>query len=214
MKKIAIYGAGGLGKEVAWMLEEINQANPTWELIGFFDDRKLKGEKISFNKNVLGGISELNEWKEELAITLAFGNPNTISLIKSKIINTNVYFSNLIHPILWCASMKSNIIGIGNIIMGGCIFSCDTIIGDFNLFNGLVCLGHDVKIGSCNVFMPAVRISGEVAIGDRNLFGVSSIVLQQLKIEEGVVLSPGSVLLHKPKNNSTYIGNPARLLRY
>ena len=214
MKKIAIYGAGGLGKEIAWMLKEINDINPTWELVGFFDDGKPKGEKISFNKNVLGGINELNEWKEELAIALTFGSPSTISLIRSKIINSNVYFPNLIHPILWSASMESNSMGIGNIIAGGCILSCDIAIGDFNLFNGMVCLGHDVKIGSCNIFMPAVRISGEVSIGDGNLFGVSSIVLQQLKIGAGVTLGPGSVLLHRPKNNSTYIGNPAKLLKY
>ena len=214
MKKIAIYGAGGSGKEIAWMLKEINDVNPTWELIGFFDDGKSRGEKVSFNKNILGGINELNACKEELAIVLAFGNPHTISAVRNRITNTNIYFPNLIHPILWCAAMESNSLGMGNIILGGCIFSCNISIGNFNLFNGLVCLGHDVRIGSYNIFMPAVRVSGNVIIGDKNLLGVSSIVLQQLKIGEGVVLSPGSVLLHKPKNNSTYIGNPARLLKY
>ena len=62
--------------------------------------------------------------------------------------------------------------------------------------------------------MPSVRISGEVVIGDENLFGVSSIVVQQLKIGNEITLGPGGVLLHKPKDKSLYIGNPARLFKY
>ena len=62
--------------------------------------------------------------------------------------------------------------------------------------------------------MPGVRISGETTIGDGNLFGVNSIVLQQLKIGSGVRLGAGSVLMHKPKANSLYIGNPAKIFKY
>ena len=43
MKKIAICGAGGFGKEVACILNLINEKQPTWELVGFFDDGKEKG---------------------------------------------------------------------------------------------------------------------------------------------------------------------------
>ena len=38
MKKIAIYGAGGFGREVACLLNKINEVEPTWDLVGFFDD--------------------------------------------------------------------------------------------------------------------------------------------------------------------------------
>ncbi|MBQ1739289.1 MAG: transferase, partial [Clostridiales bacterium] len=36
--KIAIYGAGGFGKEVACLIKRINDNGGDWELIGFFDD--------------------------------------------------------------------------------------------------------------------------------------------------------------------------------
>lgn len=38
MKDIAIYGAGGFGREVACLLRRINEQAPQWNLIGFFDD--------------------------------------------------------------------------------------------------------------------------------------------------------------------------------
>ena len=40
MKDIAIYGAGGMGRETACLIERINKASPKtiWNLIGFYDD--------------------------------------------------------------------------------------------------------------------------------------------------------------------------------
>ena len=38
MKEIAIFGAGGFGREIACIINQINQANHCWKFIGFFDD--------------------------------------------------------------------------------------------------------------------------------------------------------------------------------
>ena len=38
MKDIAIYGFGGFGREVACVIQAINEIEPTWNLVGFFDD--------------------------------------------------------------------------------------------------------------------------------------------------------------------------------
>ena len=62
MKQIAIYGAGGFGREVACLLNKINEVEPTWELVGFFDDGIEKGTQVSHFGKVLGGIDELNAW--------------------------------------------------------------------------------------------------------------------------------------------------------
>ena len=50
MKDIAIFGAGGFGREVACLIRIINESasEPKWNLIGFFDDNpELKGKMIS-----------------------------------------------------------------------------------------------------------------------------------------------------------------------
>lgn len=38
MKDIVIIGAGGFGREVAWLIEDINRIKQTWNIIGFVDD--------------------------------------------------------------------------------------------------------------------------------------------------------------------------------
>ncbi len=58
MKKIAIYGAGGFGREVAFLIDDINKVNLQYEFIGYFDDGKEKGE-IANSFPVLGGRKNL-----------------------------------------------------------------------------------------------------------------------------------------------------------
>lgn len=38
MKDIVIIGAGGFGREVAWLIDDINKNEPTWNLLGYVDD--------------------------------------------------------------------------------------------------------------------------------------------------------------------------------
>lgn len=212
MRDIAIYGAGGFGREVACLLNKINEHEHIWNLIGFFDDGKIINSKNEYGI-ILGGINELNCWNSELNVVIAIANSHVVIDLIHKIKNEKVCFPNIIYG-LSMADENNLTLGRGNIIGGGSHFSCNVRIGDFNVFNGFVMLGHDVTIGSFNMFMPASHVCGEVSIGERNSFGINSIVLQQVEIGSGVRLGPGSVLMHRPKDNSLYIGNPAKIFKY
>ena len=214
MKDIAIFGAGGLGRETTILIKEINNNGGDWNFLGYFDDGKEKGMQISHFGKVLGGVNEINSWPSELALVLAIGNPNSVKGVKEKINNPKIHFPNLIAPNATVADPETFSIGEGNIIGRGTRISCDVQIGSFNLFNGDIVVGHDVIIGNYNTIMPDIRISGEVTIGDENLIGVGSIILPQIKIGNNVHLGAGSVLMTKPKDGNTYIGNPAKLFKY
>lgn len=215
MKDIAIYGAGGLGREVACLIKKINETgNGDWNIIGFFDDGKPVGSMAGSHGKVIGGLNELNEWPTPLDLVLCFGNPHTTVNVRNKITNPVVSFPNIIHPDFRIGEPETFRIGEGNIIASGCSVTCNVSIGNYNLLNGSVVLGHDARIGDYNTFMPNVRVSGEVNIGNENLIGACSFVLQQLRIGNRVVLSPGSILLTRPKDGCTYIGNPAKRFKY
>lgn len=213
MKDIAIYGAGGFGREVACLLNWINDVSPTWNLIGFFDDGKAIGEQVSHFGKILGGMAELNAYEKDLSVVFAVGNGEVIKKLHDAVENEKIEYPNIIAPDFIVRDPLSFRIGKGNIIQGRSSLTCDVSIGDFNVFNGAVNMGHDIKIGNYNTIMPGVRISGEVTIGDDNFLGVGSIVLQQLSINHKVRLAAGSVLMTKPKDDSLYIGVPAKLMR-
>ena len=212
-KDIAIYGAGGLGREIACLIRRINQKEPVWNFIGFFDDGKNKAHKCDYG-DILGNIDDLNLWPEPLAIAIAVGNPLAKKKIVENITNSKIHFPNIIAPDLIYLDESRVVLGRGNIICSQCLFSCNLVVGDFNLFNGYIAVGHDTHIGSFNVFMPSVNISGEVKIGNNNFMGVSSVVLQQIEIGNSVRVGAGSVIIRKTQDNNLYIGNPAIKMKF
>ena len=216
MKDIAIFGAGGLSKEVASLIGRINKKEgDKWSIIGFFDDNpNLKGKGVSHYGKVLGGVEELNAWKTPLDVTIAIGSPNAIRIVRERLTNCLLSFPNIISPDFKMADSQCFSIGEGNIIQGGCWASNDVIIGNYNLLNGDIVMGHDAQIGNYNVLMPDIRVSGEVIIGECNLIGVGSIILQQIKVGKNVHLGAGAILMTKPKDGHTYIGNPAKVFIY
>jgi len=214
MKDIVIYGAGGLGREVASVLNNFFPEGEPRRFVGFFDDGKQIDEPISHFGKCLGGINELNVWPTPIEVALCFGDGITSKTVYSKIINPNVSFPNLISRDFSISDKLTFKIGKGNIITGGCTVTTNVAIGDFNLLNGSVIFGHDVQVGSYNTFMPGCRISGEVTIGDCCLFGSMSFVKQCLTIGNNVHLSPLSPLLTNPKDDSLYIGNPAKIFKF
>lgn len=214
MKEIAIYGAGGFGKEVACIINKINEKNPAWNVIGFFDDGIAKNTQISRFGTVLGNMNDLNAWKKQIHIVFAIGIPSTIKLLVDKITNPNVEFPNIFHPDSVLADPLTFKIGKGNVVTRGCTFSCDVTVGDFNQFNSISAMAHDVVVGSYNVFMPLTRVSGEVTIGDCNFFGIGSIILQQVKIGNNTRIGAGSIVMTKTRDGFLYVGNPARKMNF
>lgn len=214
MKNIAVYGAGGFGKELVCLLRRINSESPKWNFVGFFDDGIEQNTLISNYGKILGGSSELNNLKEPIDIVISIGSPFILKSVVNKIDNPYVNFPNIVSPGVRFNDEDTFNIGIGNIIGSECVVSCDVSIGDFNVLNSSVALGHDVKVGSFNSFMPSVRISGNVNIGNLNFFGVGAIVLQQIDIGNEIKLGAGSVLMNRAKNGMLYQGNPARVFDF
>ena len=210
MKEIAIFGAGGFGREIACLINRINEKQKgTWNLIGFFDDdESLKDAWNEYGK-VLGGMDVLNKWGKPLDLVIAIGNPAVLEKIVDRIQNSNISFPNLIDPNVEFMDREHVEMGKGNVICMRSTISTNVTFGNFNLLNVAVGVGHDASFGSYNVVMPNVNISGGVTIGDTNLFGVKSTVLQYLKVGDRVKIGACSLLMRNAKSDNLYFGIPA-----
>ena len=54
LKKIIIIGAGDLGRELLWLIDDINKVIPTYEVAGFLDDNEKKIGTVLNGFKVLG----------------------------------------------------------------------------------------------------------------------------------------------------------------
>lgn len=207
---IAIVGAGGLGKETAVFIDQINKHTKTWNLMGFFDDGIKPGNTV-LSIPVLGGIGELNEYKKSLNLVIAIGDPEVKSQLVNRITNPAIRFPVLIHP---TTVMGQEIaVGEGSMITAGCVLTANIQIGRHVLINLNSTVGHDVTLGDYASVMPGAHISGAVKVGERVFIGTGVSVLQHVSIYNGSIIGAGAVVTKSIHAPETVVGIPARPLK-
>jgi sugar O-acyltransferase (sialic acid O-acetyltransferase NeuD family) len=206
---IAIYGAGGFGRETVEMVRQINKLQgEQWNVIGFFDDGVAAGTRVD-QLPVLGGLKEANSLGDKLAIALTVADPAVRKKLCSQLTNTNLWYPTLIHPTAIHGS-EYNKIDEGVLITAGVILTTHITIKRFSIINLTSTIGHDVSIGSYCTLMPACHISGNVKIHDEVLLGTGACVLQDLTIGSSARVGAGAVVTKNVGASTTVMGVPAR----
>src|SRR5680860_422406 len=128
MEDIAIYGAGGFGREVAMLIEQINHQENQWNLIGFFDDGKPLGSMIN-GLPIIGDRNDLINYQQELSVVIAIANPEKKKEIRNSLKKDNILTPTLIHPNVQLGKKEYVLIGEGCIITSGNIITVNVDIG-------------------------------------------------------------------------------------
>lgn len=208
MKKIYIVGAGGFAREVAWLIEDINEKNPTWEIVGFIDEneenigRELNGYKV------LGDLEYLNK-QEKAYVTIAIGTGEVRESIYNKIEKHE--FPILIHPSVIISKFVN--IGEGTIICAGNIITTNIEIGNHVIINLDCTIGHDVILRNYTTILPSANVSGNVIIGEKTTIGTGSAIIQGISIGKQCMIGAGSVVNKVISDYATAVGIPARIIK-
>lgn len=212
MKDIVIIGAGGFGREVAWLIDDINQHKSTWNLLGYVDDAShLRGANIN-GRAVIGGIDALDGLKD-ISIAFGIGSPKVKSAIYNKLSDKpDLLFPNLIHPSVIIAPFVE--MGRGIILCANSILSVNAIIKDFVTVNLNCTIGHDVILNNFATIAPGANLSGYVEIGASTDVGTGSSIIQGLKVGNNTILGAGSVVIKDLPNNCTAVGIPAKPIKF
>ena len=212
MKKLVILGAGGLARELANAVVDINKCSQTFELLGYLDDEKeLVGQKRQ-ELSVLGTVDWLAEHKPSGLWTIAAVGDGYLREKLSRVARQHsTPLATIIHP--------SAIIGPGGTIeagvyvAAGCEITVDVCLGKCALVNMSCTIAHDVNIGDYVSIHPGARISGEVTVGDYALIGTQAVVLNKCTIGRGAVVAMGAVVAHDVPDSTLVAGNPARAVK-
>ncbi len=212
MKDIAIIGAGGFGREVKMLIDQINLVSKEYNFLGYYDDGFSPNTLIN-GFPILGGVDDINDVKKNLGVVAAIGLPSLKKKLLDKISNQHVSFPTLIHPNV-LVGKDSVSIGEGTIICAGVIITVNITIGNHVILNLLCTVGHDTNVGDYSSFMPSVNISGEVNIMEKVYVGTGAKIINQLEIGGNTIVGAGAVVSKTLPANCTAVGIPAKAIKF
>ena len=211
MKKIVILCAGDFGKEVAWLIEDINRQKPFYDLIGFLDDDPGKTGQFYNGVRCLGSVDMLMDLNTNDSVSAVIANQS--ARIRKNIVKKLGDFSaweTIVHPSVNLSGTSK--LGKGCIVCANCNISVNSRLGDQCIWNLGVTVGHDCNVGDYVSLMSGAVISGHVSIGEGAYFGSNCTVVPGRKIGSYATVGAGSVVIRNVKDDASVMGVPAKVL--
>jgi len=217
MKEIVIIGAGGVGKETALLIEQINSEKPTWHIVEYLDDNRLSHGTYVNNYKVLGGTDLLCDIGSVFAVCAIANYQAKLKILEKikfleKVKGLKIKFANIIHPSVYISS--TNTIGEGCIIYPGVIMSTNIKIGNHVIISPKCGIGHDAVIGDYCSILWNVNISGFVTLGEGVMMGSGSTIIQNKSIGRASIVGAGATVIDNLPEYCTAVGVPARVIKF
>ena len=210
MKNLVIIGAGGVGRETALIVQQINQLDDTWNLVGFVDDNLDNFGKVINGYSVIGGIDTLELLDEDYYVVIAIANYKVKKSIVERL-KGKFRFATIVHPKVWIHDFMT--LGEGSIIYEGAILTSNIEIGNHVIICPKCGVGHDSKVKDYVSLLWNVNVSGNDLIDEGVLMGTGSTVIQGKTIGKGATIGAGAVVVDNVDPFSTAVGVPAKVIK-
>jgi sugar O-acyltransferase (sialic acid O-acetyltransferase NeuD family) len=209
MKDIIVYGAGGFGMEVAFLIEDSNKKDLRWNILGYLDDDRDKWGTVIYGYKVLGGREWLRNRGSEVAVAVAVAVPEVRRFLVETALDDKFELPVLIHPGVILSRAVN--IGEGSIVCAGSILTVEIRIGRHVHINPGCTIGHEVTIEDYATLYPAVNVAGKAIVRSCASLGAGCQVVQGLEIGSHSFLGAGSVAIRDVPAGVVAVGCPARI---
>jgi len=208
MQDLVLFGAGGMAKEVAALVRDINRETLMFRHIAYVVDDAYFREGEEIHGVPVFPRNWLIEHKTDVVCVCAVGYSKERRIIQRSLMQEGVRFVNLLHPTTRLG--EGTTIGVGCIMEPNCGISADCRLGDGIFLNGDVNIGHDAVLEDYVTCFPRCQVSGKVRIGEAACIGSMSFINEKRKIGAEAVVAPGSIVFGNVKEGTHVMGNPAK----
>lgn len=210
MKKIAIFGSSGHGRDIADICIDCDYE----EILFLTTDQGFN--KIGKYDVFIDTEQKVFELKNNgYHFAIGIGSPD----IKMKIIKKypDLEYPNLIHSSVTFGNLQISRLDQtnGNIFAAGCRLTNNILMGNHAFFGVNSVIGHDCILKDFITIMPTAVVSANVLIEEAVYIGAAASIIQggndiKLKIGEGATIGMGAVVLKDILPHNTVVGVPAK----
>lgn len=209
MKDLIILGAGGAAAMMIDMINDINEVNHEWHILGYLDDNpKLLNTTLSGYK-VLGTIDDAHKWPDAF-FTSSIAHPNN-RLVRRKVYDRvktqGGKFATLISP--YAMVSKQAIIGEGCYISPMTRVCALAELKDDVYVASMCIVGHETTISEHTTLAGNVKAAGSVTIGTDCYISTNVAIAHEVSIGDDTLVAIGSAVANNLKGGEMYIGVPA-----
>ena len=205
---VVIYGAGGLGREVYDTLLSINSISNIFNIHGFIDDSKTRGEYVN-GLAVIGDDSALSKLRGEVGIVIAIASPSSRKAVHMRY-RDHFLFPTIVHPSAIVSSFAK--VGEAVLIQGGSIVAANSSIGEGVMINAHSGVGHDARVGEYCSIMSYCDVAGGSRLGNLVFMGTGAKVIPNKEVASESYLCAGAVVFKDVLEKSKLLGNPAKIV--
>ncbi len=207
---IAVYGAGGFAREIAWLVE----ACEDFDVVCFIDDDPATHGTTMNGIDVMGFDSARNAFPDA-SVVGGVGTPSIREGIVTRAEQAGMAAATIIHPRTELSRWVE--VGDGTVICAGNILTTNIRLGRHVQINLDCTIGHDVILGDFTTLAPGVHVSGWVHVGRRVYVGTGATFVNGTKEEplvvgDDAVIGAGACVTRAVAAGSTVVGVPAKPL--
>jgi sugar O-acyltransferase (sialic acid O-acetyltransferase NeuD family) len=210
LRKLIIYGAGDLGREIMYAaMEQHPDWGMPWTIVAFVDDAvSLQGTRVEGVP--VYSLESLNSKVDLKGCSIISGIGNAKirkkTVEKAEVTIPGIQFGCVIHR-------SATIMPTTNFAEGTYV-GCNTTIGigstlhKHSAVNFQCSIGHDVQIGEYSIVSPGCVVSGRVELGETCFLGSGVVLYPRIKIGVGSSVAAGLTLSRSIKENVNVIPKP------
>lgn len=205
-KRLFIYGAGGLGREVL----ELARQTGIYEEISFLDDYCTLPTVNGAAVYTLEGIRTQGLPLHSKAV-VATGEPQLLRKLIVNLEKADIPLESVVHPSVYVPD--STQIQPGVIVQDRVFLGPNIKIGKGCCIYYSTALGHDVAIGAYSHISMGCMIAGHVNIGSGTYIGAGAVIRNQVTIGKNCIIGMGSMVTKDIPDNVVAYGSPCRVVR-
>ena len=210
MTALVIIGTGGHGREALDIVEAINARSPTFEFLGFIDDRRDNESLVTARgARILGPLETLRGIDARYVIGIGSGDIRR--RLDRELTEWGREPAVLVHPAATIGGAVT--LGAGSIVAAGARITTNVMFGRHAHLNVNASVSHDCRVGDYATISPGATVCGNVTLGEGTMVGAGSTIIQNRIVGAWVTIGAGAGVVRDLADGVTATGVPARPIR-